>query len=319
MEYNTTREKMSIPEYGRNVQKLIDYAKAIEDRDERTQFTNMIIRIMGAMQSDHHSGDLRQKLWDHLHYIANFELDVDSPYEKPEPDQIFKKPEPLEYKSGNIQYKHYGKNLARMFDRACEMEEGEDKDLLVRILANHMKKSYLTWNRDSVNDELIYQHLAVLTKGQYDVGEEELRLHHTNEILARTRKRRTTTQDGRTDSRGGDSRGGYRSDSRGGDSRGGYRSDSRGGDSRGGYRSDSRSGDSRGGYRSDSRGGDSRGGYRSDNRGGDSRGGYRSDNRGGDSRGGYRSDNRGGDSRGGYRSDNRGGDSRQQRPRTSQD
>ncbi|MBI9035658.1 MAG: DUF4290 domain-containing protein [Bacteroidales bacterium] len=252
MEYNTTRNKLSIPEYGRNVQKLINYAKAIEDRSERTQFANMIIRIMGAKQTDHQAGDYRQKLWDHLHYIANFELDVDSPYEKPDPEEIFKKPEPLTYKSGEIKYKHYGKNLARMFDRACEMEEGEDKDLLIRILANHMKKSYLTWNRDSVNDQLIYQHLSILTNGQYNVGEEELRLHHTNEILARTRKRRTTT----TDSRSSDSRGSYRSDSRSSDSRSSYRSDSRSSDSRGSRGSDSRPG------RSDSRGTDSRGGYR---------------------------------------------------------
>jgi hypothetical protein len=217
MEYNTTREKLVIPEYGRNVQKLIEYARTIEDKDERTEFAHIIVRIMSNInpESRETGGDLRHKLWDHLHIISEFSLDVNSPYEMPDVDQLHQRPEPLEYKSGKIQFKHYGKNLKAMVQFAIDKEEGDEKEALIRALANHMKKSYLNWNRDSVNDELIYQHMDVLSEGNIKI-DESIQLNHTNEILARQRKRKTISP---RDDRGGDSRSDYRgsNDHRGGD------------------------------------------------------------------------------------------------------
>ncbi len=191
MEYNTTREKLVIPEYGRNVQKLIEFAKSVEDKEERTRFAQMIIRIMSNInpESRETGGDLRHKLWDHLHIISDFSLDVDSPYELPDMEQLNKKPQPIGYKSGQIEYRHYGKNLKAMIQTAIEKEEGKEKDALIRALANHMKKSYLNWNRDSVNDELIYKHMEVLSDGKISI-DESIQLNHTNEILARQRKKK---------------------------------------------------------------------------------------------------------------------------------
>jgi hypothetical protein len=194
MEYNTTRNKLKISEYGRNVQKLVNLAKTIEDREQRTKFAKVIVQIMGQMNPTiRDSGDFRHKLWDHLHIIANFELDVDSPYPPPSRDILEKKPERLDYGSNNIRYKMYGTNIVKIIDRARDFEEGEEKDALIHAIANHLKKSYLSWNRESVDDEQIFEHLETLSKGNLKL-KEELKLNSTNEILSRNKKKKTTPE-----------------------------------------------------------------------------------------------------------------------------
>ncbi|MCF8304315.1 MAG: DUF4290 domain-containing protein [Bacteroidales bacterium] len=195
MEYNTTREKMVIPEYGRNIQKMIEYACEIEDREKRTKMAYFIVKVMAQMHPEMREagGDLNHKLWDHLILISGFKLDVDGPYDPPEPNVLVKRPEPLQYKMGNIAFRHYGKNLANMIQKAVEYSEGTEKKALVRTLANHMKKSYLTWNRQSVDHDVIEKHLSFLSGDKLELHEDAV-LNTTSEILARNRRKRPTTR-----------------------------------------------------------------------------------------------------------------------------
>ncbi len=190
MEYNTTREQMVIPEYGRNIQKMIQYICTIEDREKRTRAAKFIISVMAQMHPGvKESGDYKHKLWDHMVIIADFKLDVDAPYPPPSPLSLSAKPEHLTYHDKEIEFKHYGKNIAQMLEKAIEYPDGPEKDALVHAIANHMKKSYLNWNRESVSDDLIESHLATLSRGQLKLHE-DFRFTNTNEILARNKKRK---------------------------------------------------------------------------------------------------------------------------------
>lgn len=190
MEYNTTRGKLKISEYGRNVQKLVNLAKTIEDREQRTKFAKVIVGIMGQMNPQiRDSGDFRHKLWDHLHIIAKWELDVDSPYPAPSKEILESKPDKLEYSTNKIRYKMYGANIVKIIDKAKDFEEGPEKEALIHAIANHLKKSYLSWNRESVDDEQIFEHLKTLSRDDLKLAD-ELRLNTTNEILSRNKKKK---------------------------------------------------------------------------------------------------------------------------------
>ncbi|MCF8308998.1 MAG: DUF4290 domain-containing protein [Bacteroidales bacterium] len=193
LEYNTTREKLVIGEYGRNIQKLISFAKTIENRDERTRFCHFIIQIMGQMHGYKEGGDVKRKMWDHMHIIANFELDVDAPYPLPSYEEFVAKPEPLTYSDSPLQYRQYGKNITQIIQKAIEFEEGEQKQALIKIIANHLKKLYLNWNRESVSDELIDKHLQNLSDGKLSIPE-GVTLNTTSEILARTKRKKSSKQ-----------------------------------------------------------------------------------------------------------------------------
>jgi hypothetical protein len=194
MEYNTTREMMLIPEYGRNIQRMIQYTCTVEDREKRNQAAKFIINVMAQLNpSVKESGDFKHKLWDHLFIIADFKLDVDAPYPPPPPLSLSTKPEHLSYHDKEIEYKHYGKNIALMIEKATAYEDGPEKDALIKAIANHMKKSYLNWNRESVNDELIEKHLSVLSKDQLKLNQ-DFRFTHTNDILAQNQKRKPFRQ-----------------------------------------------------------------------------------------------------------------------------
>ena len=194
MEYNTTREMMLIPEYGRNIQRMIQYTCTVEDREKRNQAAKFIINVMAQLNpSVKESGDFKHKLWDHLFIISDFKLDVDAPYPPPPPLSLSTKPEHLSYHDKEIEYKHYGKNIALMIEKATEYEDGVEKDALIKAIANHMKKSYLNWNRESVNDELIEKHLSVLSKDLLKLNQ-DFRFTHTNDILAQNQKRKPFRQ-----------------------------------------------------------------------------------------------------------------------------
>jgi len=167
MEYNTSLPKLMIPEYGRNVQKMVHSIIEIEDRDKRNLQAKAIIEVMGNLNPHLRDvPDFKHKLWDHLFIMSDFKLDVDSPYGKPSKESFEEKPDKIPYSDNNIRLRHYGKILPQIIDRAIDMEEGEYKDLLVFCIANHMKKSYLTWNNSSVEDEVILKHLALLSDGK---------------------------------------------------------------------------------------------------------------------------------------------------------
>ena len=166
-DYNTQRKKMSLPEYGRNVQKMVDHIKTIEDRDERNRAAKTIIQIMGNLNPQLRDvGDYKHKLWDHLALIADFELDIDSPYPVPEPSKFMEKPKQVPYKQGDIRYLHYGRIIELMIDTASEMEDGDEKEYLTNLIVNQMKKSYITWNRGQVSDEVIIGDMKLLSGGK---------------------------------------------------------------------------------------------------------------------------------------------------------
>jgi hypothetical protein len=167
MDYNTSLPKLIIPEYGRNIQKMIDFAITVEDREERNKVARAIIDVMGQLNPHLRDvTDFKHKLWDHIFIISEFKLDVDSPYPKPTAETFQTKPDRIFYPSNDIRYKHYGKTVERIIEKAKEYPEGEEKNVLIEQIANLMKRSYLNWNRDSVNDEVILNQLEELSNGE---------------------------------------------------------------------------------------------------------------------------------------------------------
>jgi len=190
MEYNTERSKLIIAEYGRNIQKMIEYTVTIEDREKRNKSAKAIVNIMAQMNPQvRENEDYLHKLWDHLYYISDFKLDVDSPYPPPSKDTFQRKPDKIPYSDNKITFRHYGKYVEKIIDKVSEMEDGEKKNSLIHIIANHLKKSYLNWNPDSVNDETIFKHLEELSGGRLKITDEH-QLLSTNEILSHKRPKR---------------------------------------------------------------------------------------------------------------------------------
>ena len=177
LEYNTEREHLIIPEYGRHLQKMINHAKSRETKEERNKLANAIISVMGNLQPHLRDvPDFKHKLWDQLFIMADFDIDVDSPFGEPSKEEIQSKPEPLKYPQNHPKYRFYGNNIKTMIDVAVSWEEGELKEALKYTIANHMKKCFLNWNKDTVEDAVIFNHLFELSNGQLDLrnGEEEL-------------------------------------------------------------------------------------------------------------------------------------------------
>lgn len=181
---------MVISEYGRNIHKMIDYMKSVKDREKRNHLARATINVMGQLNPHLRDvNDFKHKLWDHLFIMADFDLDVDSPYPLPSKETLTRKPEPLQYATNNVTFKHYGRHIERMIEKACELEDGFMKDTLVKLIANHLKKSYLTWNREDVTDEEIAEHLSILSDGKLNL-EDNIKLHQTSDILAKNKKKK---------------------------------------------------------------------------------------------------------------------------------
>ncbi len=171
-DYNTQRKKMALPEYGRNVQKMVDHVKTIENRDERNRAAKTIIQIMGNLNPQLRDiGDFKHKLWDHLALIADFDLDIDSPYPIPEPSKFVEKPKPVPYKQGDIRYLHYGRIIELLISTASEMEDGDEKVYITNLIVNQMKKAYITWNRGQVADDVIIGDMKLLSGGKLKMTE----------------------------------------------------------------------------------------------------------------------------------------------------
>jgi hypothetical protein len=188
-DYNTIRSKLILPEYGRNIQQMVNDVCAIENAEERNKAARVVISIMGNMNPHLRDvPDFKHKLWDHLFIMSNFTLEIDSPYPRPTPESISEKPKTVPYTSSDIKFKHYGKTIEMMIHRAVDMPEGEEKEVLLSLIANHMKKSYLTWNREAVTDEVIFQDLVSISGDRISMRA-DMRLSETKEILARNKKR----------------------------------------------------------------------------------------------------------------------------------
>ena len=163
---------MALPEYGRNVQKMVDHIKTIEDREERNRAARTIIQIMGNLNPHlRDEGDFKHKLWDHLALIADFELDIDPPYPPLEPTSLNEKPNQIPYRQEDIRYLHYGRIIEMMIDAASKMKDGEEKEYLTTLIVNQMKKAYVTWNRNQVADEVISGDMIMLSGGKLKMTE----------------------------------------------------------------------------------------------------------------------------------------------------
>jgi hypothetical protein len=209
IEYNTEREKLIIPEYGRHMQKMINHTVAIEDREERNKVAKSIIAIMGNLQP--HLRDVpefQHKLWDQLFIMSDFKLDVDTPFPVLTKEKLQERPEPLKYPQNFPKYRFYGNNIKRMIDVANNWEDGDFKNALTLTIANHMKKCYLNWNKDTVEDSAIFNHLFELSDGKINLkGSNESLIDSSN--LMRGKKKKHTTNSSNSGKKN------YRSNNRG--------------------------------------------------------------------------------------------------------
>jgi hypothetical protein len=198
MEYNTSRGKMIIPEYGRNVQKMVNYLLTIENREDRNKQARNLIAIIANLNPQVYEvdEDPEHKLWDHLYIMSDFKLDVDSPFPPPTPESLVEKPAKVDYPKSSRRYRHYGNISKSMIDYAVKLPEGEEKKALTESLANLMKRHYLIWNKDNVQDEVILQNLKDLSDSQLDVRglslseKRELVQHNPHQHKKNTRRRK---------------------------------------------------------------------------------------------------------------------------------
>ncbi|EDP95245.1 DUF4290 domain-containing protein [Kordia algicida OT-1] len=189
LEYNTERKRLIIPEYGRHIQKMINIAVATEDPVERNKQAKAIIGVMGNLQPHLRDvPDFQHKLWDQLFIMSDFRLDVDSPFPKPSRELLEERPEPLEYPQNFPKYRFYGNNIKRMIDVANKWEEGDMKEALEFAIANHMKKCYLNWNKDTVEDYVIFKHLLELSNGKIDLAAKNEDLSDASNLLKQKKK-----------------------------------------------------------------------------------------------------------------------------------
>lgn len=173
MEYNTKRDKLILPEYGRHVQKMVDHCMTIEDREQRNEYAKYIITTMSQVNpAGKDASNYKQKLWDHLFIISDYKLDVDSPFAKPTREEQAEKPQPLKYKNSKITYRPYGSILESMLKRISELEEGEDKTILKEQAAQEMKKLYLLWNINTCDDDVLKKHFENLSEGKLQLPED---------------------------------------------------------------------------------------------------------------------------------------------------
>jgi len=190
LKYNSELTKLIIPEYGRHIQKLVEHCIKLEDRDERNKLAQAIIDVMGNQQPHLRDvPDFKHKLWDQLFIISDFKLDVDSPYPITTKEELKEKPERLSYPKVPSKYRYYGYNMQTMIDVAIAWEDNDEKDKLVYAIANHMKKCYLIWNKDSVTDAIIKKHLIDLSDNKLDIDIEKTPLKDDAVLTAGQKKR----------------------------------------------------------------------------------------------------------------------------------
>ncbi len=175
--YNTQLKRLILPEYGRNIQQMVDHCLTIEDRGERTECAHAVVKAMGILFPALKDGDNNKKLWDHLVIMSNFELDVDFPCEVATAESFTSEPDAVPYPSTFIHFRHYGGIIERMIAKAAAMDEGEERDALIFYIANQMKKLMLQVNKDGVDDARIFRDLADYSRGKILLDPETVKLH----------------------------------------------------------------------------------------------------------------------------------------------
>ncbi len=193
-EYNTTRGEVKLPEYGRNIEKLVDHAMTIKDRDERTKFAHKIIGIMSNNNSGYKDPQqYKRKLWDHLALMSDFKLDVDWPFEKPTLEILNEDPNQVPYTQNRIRFKHFGKITELLIQKAIDFEEGEKKDHLIYLIGNHMKRLFVTWNREeNVSDNTIFENMKELSGGKLEFDHSKYNLIDSRDLI---NKKKRSSQD----------------------------------------------------------------------------------------------------------------------------
>lgn len=183
------RTDLILPEYGRNIQQMVKHAVSIEDRAERTRCAKTIIDIMGNMFPYLRDVEgFKYKLWDHLAIMSGFQLDIDYPFEVVKPTTLQQKPDRIPYNTQRIRYMHYGRLLQSLIEKTVEYPEGKRREELIDLMANHMKKSYLTWNKEVVDDRKIFDDLRELSHGAIDMNPESMTLTASRDIMNRNRR-----------------------------------------------------------------------------------------------------------------------------------
>jgi len=188
-DYNTRRKQLVLPEYGRNIHNMVEYIKTIDDRAERNRLAHAVVGVMGNLNPHLRDiNDFKHKLWDHIALIANFDLDIDYPYDPPKPETFTSKPNKVEYGTHRIKFKHYGRSIELMIKAALELPEGKEKAELFNVIANTMKKSYVSWNRENVDDEIVLKDLNRLAQGKLDIS--KISLTETRELINKTKRKK---------------------------------------------------------------------------------------------------------------------------------
>ena len=194
LDYNTQREKLVLPQYGREIQDMVDYAVSLPTKEERQHCAETIISIMDRMNPlSRGNVDHMDKLWDHLALMSNFKLDIDYPCDVSQALKIATKPEPMSYSTSRISVRHYGKLLFEAFDKLKTMEPGAERDAFVRSIANQMKRSLVQWGHGSSDDEKVASDLARFTNGQIQLDLDSFKFDKINErelAQPRNKKRR---------------------------------------------------------------------------------------------------------------------------------
>lgn len=194
MEYNTQLKKLALPEYGRNLQNMVDYCLTLDDREERKRCANTIINIMGNMFPHLRDvNDFKHILWDHLAIMADFKLDIDYPYPIIKKEDLYSKPGKVEYSRPTMKFRHYGKTLEKLINLASEYEEGAERDQLIWLILNHMKKAYIQWNKD-VDDIKIFQDLFDLSKGKIDKRNSNLKLSDLKDLMPKKQQKNNSSK-----------------------------------------------------------------------------------------------------------------------------
>ncbi len=193
MEYNTKQKRLPLPEYGRSVQKMVDHALTIENREERQKCAGTIVNIMASMFPNlRNLPDFERKLWDHLAIMSDFRLDIDYPFEVIKKETFNEPPQRIPYQTGEVRHRHYGRIVEEMIAHACTLDEGEERDKLVELITIQMKKNYIAWNKDGVEDKKIFEDLKAYSKGKIEITDGEIRLggQNTNNNTPRQGKQR---------------------------------------------------------------------------------------------------------------------------------
>lgn len=181
MDYNTQRKKLLMPEYGRNVQRMIEQVMQIPDKEKRNEQIRAVVAVMGILNPQLRDlSDFKHKLWDHVQIISDFQLDIDSLYPLPTREVLQRKPQPLPLQNEPLKEMHYGRNIQNMITAIAAQEDGEEKTAKVRSLAHYMRQQYLIWNKDTVSDELIFRDIVRMSDGKIQIPE-DLRLNQISD------------------------------------------------------------------------------------------------------------------------------------------